>query len=99
MEEFELMKKAAADAKLNSSINKQLVLNQFHGGKSNQFGNDTMAGTKPYMGTIAQGTMMSGGGTMSSDGFDANNRTMEASSRSNTLKNSAHQMPQMPNTE
>lgn len=99
LEEFELMKKAAADAKQNSSINKKLVLNQFHGGVSNHFGNDTMAGTKPFLGTIAHGTMSSNGGTMSSDGFDANNRTMEASSRSDTSMKAAQIMPQNPHTE
>jgi hypothetical protein len=44
-----------------------------------------MAGTKPFLGTIAHGTISKNGRTMSSDGFDANNRTMEASSRSGTL--------------
>ena len=87
------MKKAAADAKLNSSINKKLVNDQFHGRGSlrpQNLANDTMAGTKPFLGTIANGKMSQADGTFSSDGFDANNRTMGASSRGgSTLKQSA----------
>lgn len=79
------MKKAAAAAKLNSSINKQLVQQQFHGKSGSQkFGQDTMAGTRPFLGTVNR--MDDGLGTMSSEGFDANNRTMEASSRDSTMR-------------
>lgn len=38
-------------------------------------------------------------GTLMSDGFDANNRTMEASSRDSTLRQLSKQMPQNPHTE
>lgn len=38
-------------------------------------------------------------GTLSSDGFDVNNRTMEASSRSGTIQKVAQMMPQNPHTE
>jgi hypothetical protein len=100
IEEFELMKKAAAAAKLNSSINRQLVQQQFHGRSalgSQKFGDDTMAGTKPFLGTV--GRIDNNLGTMSSEGFDANNRTMEASSRDSTIRQASQMMPQNPHTE
>lgn len=43
-----------------------------------------MAGTKPFLGTV--GRMDDGLRTMSSEGFDANNRTFEASSRDSTMR-------------
>ena len=100
IEEFELMKKAAAAAKMNSSINKQLVQQQFYGKSalgSQKFGNDTMAGTKPFLGTVNR--MDDDMGTMGSEDFDANNRTMEASSRDSTMRQASQMMPQNPHTE
>ena len=93
------MKKAAAAAKMNSSINKQLVQQQFHARSAvgtQKFGNDTMAGTKPFLGTITGRDDM---GSMSSEDFDANNRTMEASSRDSTMRQASQMMPQNPHTE
>jgi hypothetical protein len=56
-----------------------------------------MAGTKPFLGTVNR--MDDDMGTMGSEDFDANNRTMEASSRDSTMRQASQMMPQNPHTE
>jgi hypothetical protein len=72
-----------------------LVQQQFHGTK--KFGMDTMEGTKAR-GIIPKGTLVSSSNDFGSE-FDANNRTLEASSRLNTLREISQHMPQNPHTE